>query len=181
MYFVTGNPGKFQEAAALMPWLEQATLEVPEIQSNSLEEVARFSVEYAHKELGEPCFVEDAGIFVDALNGFPGVYSRYAYDTIGPAGILRLMDGVEHRSAHFGACIAYHDGTQVHVFKGRCGGTIAQSLRGTSGFGFDPIFVPAGREKTFAEDLGGKQELSHRIKALEAFLEFLKPKLPKPL
>ena len=173
MLFVTGNPGKFKEAAELIPGLEQADINPPEIQSYSAEEVAMFSVEHAFRELGEPCFVEDAGTFIDALGGFPGVYSKQVWEKIGLAGVLKLMDGVENRAAKFQAVIAYHDGKEVHVFKGECSGTITTEIRGGKGFGYDPIFVPGGHDKTFAEDFAYKQKVSHRTMALKAFLEFL--------
>lgn len=173
MLFVTGNPGKFREAAALMPGLKQADVGVPEIQADSVEEVARFSIEEAYKQLGKPCFVEDAGLFIDALSGFPGVYSHYVQDTIGNRGVLKLMEGARERGAHFEACIAYHDGEDVHIFKGRVNGTIAHEGKGENGFGFDPIFIPEGHARTFAEDSAYKQQVSHRVKALREFLAFL--------
>ncbi len=173
MLFVTGNPAKFEEASALIPGLKQADIGPPEIQADRLEDVARFSVEYAYKELGEPCFVEDAGLFVNALNGFPGAYSHYAFDTIGSKGILRLLEGVKDRGARFEACIAYHDGKGVRVFSGRVDGAIASRELGSGGFGFDPIFVPNGHDRTFAEDPAHKQEVSHRARALRKFLGFL--------
>lgn len=175
MFFVTGNNAKFAEAVKLIPGLKQAKLDVPEIQSDSLEEVARFSIEYAFKELGEACFVEDAGLFIDALKGFPGLYSRYILDTIGNVGVLKLMEGAKNRKAHFETCVAYHDGKEIHVFRGRVDGTIAEAVRGNQvgNFGFDPVFIPEGREKTFAEDFEYKQSVSHRRIGLEKFLEFL--------
>ena len=172
--FVTGNRGKFSEAAKLIPGLRQADIGPPEIQADSVEEVARFSVVEAYKQLGKPsCFVEDAGLFVDALNGFPGVYSRYVLDTIGAEGLLKLMGGIENRKAHFEACIAYYDGKKIRVFSGRADGTIAHEGKGKSGFGFDPIFVPKGHARTFAEDYAYKQKVSHRTRALRKFLAFL--------
>ena len=173
MIFVTGNPGKFSEAAGLIPGLRQANLEVPEIQADSVEEVARFSVETAYKKLGVPCFVDDSGMFVDALGGFPGVYSHYVLDTIGNAGVLRLMESAENRKAHFECCIAYHDGKEMHTFGGRVDGELADAARGENGFGFDPIFVPEGHGRTFAEDAAYKKKVSHRTRALREFLGFL--------
>ena len=175
MYFVTGNKGKFIAAQKLIPGLEQADLDPPEIQSDSNEEIAVYSVRHAFRQLKMPCFVDDAGFYLKALNGFPGTYSRYVLDTIGNTGVLKLMEGVEDRSAWFEACIAYHDGKEVRVFKGRVDGTMATEARGGQygNFGFDPVFVPEGREKTFAEDMEHKDRVSHRRKALDAFLTFL--------
>ncbi|MFC2175290.1 RdgB/HAM1 family non-canonical purine NTP pyrophosphatase [archaeon] len=170
MFFVTGNPGKFVEAAKLIPGLKQSNAHPPEIQADSLEEVAVFSIKHAFKELGEPCFVEDAGLFIEALNGFPGVYSKPVWERIGLTGVLKLLEGAEGRSAVFRAVIAYHNGGEIQTFKGECKGTISETIRGEQGFGFDPIFVPEGREKTFAEDFAYKQEVSHRAMALKGFL-----------
>ena len=173
MFFVTGNSGKFAEAAGVIPGLVQADLGVPELQADTLEEVASFSVGEAYKELGERCFVEDAGLFVDGLKGFPGVYSRFVEDTIGPPGIVKLLEGVENRNATIAAVIAYHDGKDIHLFRGESRGTIALELKGSEGFGVDPIFIPDGKEKTFAEDFAYKERVSHRARALAKFVAFL--------
>ncbi|MCK4328185.1 MAG: XTP/dITP diphosphatase [Candidatus Diapherotrites archaeon] len=176
MFFVTGNPGKFKEAVGLIPGLKQSDIHPLELQADSLEEVAVFSIRHAFEELEEPCFVEDAGLFISALNGFPGVYSKPVWEKIGLKGVLKLLDGAGNRSAVFRAVIAYHDGEKIHTFKGECRGSIAMEKRGTSGFGFDPVFVPEGHEKTFAEDFAYKQQVSHRARALKAFLRTLQPK-----
>lgn len=178
MYFVTSNKGKFIAAQKLIPGLKHVNLNLPEIQSESNEEIAVHSVKYAFQQLREPCFVDDSGFYVEALNGFPGPYSKYVFNTIGNTGVLKLMQGVENRKAWFEACIAYHDGNEIHVFKGRADGTIAYEMRGNQygSFGFDPVFIPNGWEKTFAEDIDHKDKVSHRRKALDAFIEFLKNK-----
>ncbi|MBN3036897.1 MAG: RdgB/HAM1 family non-canonical purine NTP pyrophosphatase, partial [Candidatus Diapherotrites archaeon] len=173
LVFVTGNKGKLAEARAFLGDIEQADLGIREIQSDNQEDVASDSAEEAYKTLGKPLFLEDAGLFIDALRGFPGVYSKYAMETIGCDGLLKLMEGVEDRGAEFRACVAYHDGRQVRLFSGACRGEIIHQKRGESGFGFDPIFVPDGRGKTFAEDADYKQLVSHRRKALESFQAYL--------
>jgi len=173
MYFVTGNKGKFKEASLVIPGLKQADLGVPEIQADTLEEVARFSIEHAYARLHEPCFVEDAGLFVHALKGFPGPYSKFVNHTLDCGGLLKLMQGEKDRGAYFEACIAYHDGKKVHTFTGRCDGTIALAGKGRTGFGFDPVFLPEGSKKTFAEDEGYKNTVSHRRRALDGLTAFL--------
>jgi len=151
--------------------IEQLPFDHRELRSDSLEEIARDAVEEAYRRCGRPVFVEDSGLFVKGLGGFPGTYSGWVLKKIGVQGMLRLMSGMEERAAYFEACIAYHDGKKVSVFHGRCEGSIAEEASGDSGFGFDPIFVPEGYSQTFAQSIELKKELSHRYKSL---LEFSK-------
>ncbi len=179
--FITSNPGKVEEAKRYFEPLGveiyQLKMEYPEIQADTLEEVARFGAEWLGKRLDVPFFLDDSGLFIDALNGFPGVYSAYVYRTLGIDGILKLMKGVKNRNAHFRSVIAYWDG-EVHLFTGRVDGEIINEKRGSGGFGFDPIFVPEGFTRTFAEMTTEEKNLiSHRGRALKAFAEWLKENL----
>ena len=179
--FITSNPGKVEEAKRYFEPLGveiyQLKMEYPEIQADTLEEVARFGVEWLGKRLDVPFFLDDSGLFIDALNGFPGVYSAYVYRTLGIDGILKLMKGVKNRNAHFRSVIAYWDG-EVHLFTGRVDGEIINEKRGSGGFGFDSIFVPEGFTRTFAEMTTEEKNLiSHRGRALKAFAEWLKENL----
>ena len=179
--FITSNPGKVEEAKryfeSLGVEIYQLKMEYPEIQADTLEEVARFGAEWLGKRLDVPFFLDDSGLFIDALNGFPGVYSAYVYRTLGIDGILKLMEGVKNRNAHFRSVIAYWDG-EVHLFTGRVDGEIINEKRGSGGFGFDPIFVPEGFTRTFAEmTTEEKNVISHRGRALKVFAEWLKENL----
>ncbi|MEM2192168.1 MAG: RdgB/HAM1 family non-canonical purine NTP pyrophosphatase, partial [Candidatus Hadarchaeales archaeon] len=149
-----------------------------EIQSNSLAEIAKFSAKHAFSILHSPCFVEDAGIFISALNGFPGPYSKFVFMTIGNAGVLKLLEGTKNRDAKFISAVGYCDGSEPKVFLGSVAGKISRKPRGTSGFGFDPIFIPEGGDgKTFGEmSVEEKNAFSHRAKAVEAFLKWFKKK-----
>lgn len=147
-----------------------------EIRSDNLEEVARDAVLAAFELCRAPVFVEDAGLFIDALNGFPGTYSGWVQKKLGNAGILKLLEGEADRSARFEAVIAYHDGFRVSCFAGRCDGDISDMERGRGGFGFDPIFVPRGHPQTFAENIELKNNLSHRYKSLLEFSKSLNPR-----
>ncbi|MFA5860740.1 MAG: non-canonical purine NTP pyrophosphatase [Candidatus Thermoplasmatota archaeon] len=145
--FVTSNKGKLHEAkAALSPLgidIVGSDLKPIEIQGESLEEISRAKCEVLIGRLEPPFMVDDAGLFVHALRDFPGVFSAHALKTIGVPGILKLMEGVEDRSAHFEAVVTYYDGNTTHSFLGRCGGTLTTAAAsGGHGFGFDPIFVP---------------------------------------
>jgi XTP/dITP diphosphohydrolase len=147
-----------------------------EIQSDSLEEIAKFSVEHAYSILHSPCFVEDAGIFILALNGFPGPYSKFVFKTIGNDGVLKLLRGVKDRRARFSSAVGYFDGRdEPKVFSAHVIGEVTQKPRGNKGFGFDPIFVPRGSKKTFAEmSVEEKNEFSHRAKAITSFFKWFK-------
>ncbi len=173
--FATSNAHKFGEARAFLASFGIDVSRLPfshgEIRSDNLEEIAREAAEAAFRECRRPVFVEDSGLFIDALNGFPGTYSGWVQGKIGNGGILRLMAGHGGRSARFEACIAYHDGAGISVFRGLCPGSIAMEARGRGGFGYDPIFVPEGHSQTFAENIELKNKTSHRYRSL---LEFSK-------
>jgi XTP/dITP diphosphohydrolase len=177
--FVTGNAGKVRELAALVAehgfTVVQDDGGYPEIQAETLAEVAQAGAKALLGRIRPPFLLEDSGLFVDALNGFPGVYSRHALDTIGCAGLIRLLDGAASRAAEFRAHLLYVDQQgALHGFDGACSGTIAPSPSGASGFGFDPIFRPAGSARTFAEmSAEEKNRVSHRAKAVRAFLALL--------
>lgn len=179
--FITSNPGKVEEARKYFETLGievyQLPLEYPEIQADTLEEVAEYGAKWLSTRVESPFFLDDSGLFVEALNGFPGVYSAYVYRTIGIEGILKLMEEKTDRRAHFKSVIAYWDG-DLHVFRGTVTGEITRAPRGNGGFGFDPIFRPEGFDKTFAEMTAEeKNKISHRGRALQAFATWLKENL----
>ena len=172
--FLTSNGHKFREAEELFIEeglaLEWRRGSYPEIQGDTLEEVAMA----AAKALEEGVFIEDSGLFIDALKGFPGVYSSYVLKTIGNEGILRLMEGVEDRGARFESVVAYRGRDEVKIFKGVVRGNISPSMRGSAGFGYDPIFIPEGHARTFAEDYAIKKKISHRVKSIKMLIRYLK-------
>ncbi|MEA1993236.1 MAG: XTP/dITP diphosphatase [Euryarchaeota archaeon] len=175
--FITGNEQKFNEAKKLIAPLGYELMQknpgYPEIQSSSLEGVARYGIEHLKKK-NDTFFLEDSGLFIQALDGFPGVYSKFVFGTIGNEGILTLMKKMENRNAVFRAVIGFYDG-EPKVFKGECKGKIAKELQGSHGFGYDPIFIPRGSKKTFgAMSTHRKNEYSHRGKALKSFVSYLK-------
>ena len=143
--FVTTNAGKLGEARARLEPLgfdvrPHSTRPV-EIQADTLEAVARHKAKSVRGRTPAPFFVEDAGLFVDRLHGFPGVYSRHAFDTLGCTGILRLLEGArgKGRAAEFRAVVALADGPgRLRTFTGAVRGRITLRARGRQGFGFDP-------------------------------------------
>ena len=178
-YFVTSNVHKFLEAQEVLAEHKIATaklkVEAVEIQDASLENIAKYSAQDAVKNCGLPVFVEDAGLFVEALGGFPGPYSKYVYNTVGVKDILKLMDGIENREAYFMSVVAFASPKMQPVcFVGRVEGKISLQETGSGGFGYDPIFVPTeGDGRTFAEmTTEEKNRYSHRARSLRAFAEW---------
>ncbi len=148
-----------------------------EIQSERLEDIALTAAILASIQLKDHVIVEDAGLFINSLRGFPGVYSNYVFKTIGIKGILKLLENVKDRSAYFKSVIAFADMSKgiIRVFTGITEGHIAYEPRGTSGFGFDPIFIPKGYDRTFAEmSIKEKNKVSHRAKAFRKLVEWFK-------
>lgn len=176
IYFATSNVHKFKEAQQIIPNIQHYYFNHNEIRSDNLEEIAREAVNTAYAQLKKPVFVEDTGLFIDALNGFPGTYSAWALKKIGNEGILKLMESARDRSVAFKTCIAFADGKVTKTFLGECKGTIALAKRGESGFGYDSIFIPNSHKKTFAEDLETKSRVSHRKMVLSQMAEFLRRK-----
>ena len=179
VYFATSNPWKYKEIKAKF---DEAGLELGrinakliEIQDATPEEVALMSVRHAYEEFKKPLFVEDAGVHIKALKGFPGIFSSFVYHTIGLGGVLKLMKGMKDRKADFISVIAYKDAKHEKVFKGICRGSITKSLRGTGGFGYSPIFLPEGKTQTFGEkyDYKSKQFDSHRMRSTKKLIKWL--------
>jgi XTP/dITP diphosphohydrolase len=182
IFFATGNIHKFNEARVVLAehGLAAAMLRMKgvEIQSDSLQEIAAASARNAFEESHLPLIVEDAGLFVDALKGFPGPYAAYVYKTVENAGLLKLMENVKNRKATFRSAIAFcdNDSGKTVCFEGETTGEITTQERMLSfqlAFGFDPIFQPDGSHKTFAEmPIAEKNSLSHRAKALNKFAQW---------
>ena len=212
IWFLTGNSGKLREATHhLQPLgyeVRQLIVEkggIVEPQVDTLEEVAQSKIAQALLHLPDGSqdliLVEDAGLFVDALNGFPGVYSSYVLNTIGCNGVLRLLDHLQSedtiqcaqlRSAQFQAVAALWIDGEILYGNGVCPGWIALESSGEDGFGFDPVFTPNDLDafgeplpqgtygeksvhgKTFAAiTMEEKQVYSHRSRALNDLLRQL--------
>lgn len=173
IYFVTSNKGKHAEARAIFGDLVQKNIGYTEIQADTLEEVAAYGIKEVASRLDGPVMIEDAGLFVDALKGFPGVYSAYVQKTIGNSGILRLMERVEKRSAYFKSVVAYAEpGQEPVMFKGEVHGKIGFEERGKKGFGYDPIFYVD--DISLGEmEIEEKNRISHRAASMRALQRWL--------
>lgn len=180
VFLVTGNVHKFNEARPVLREFGLSTamlnVEAIEIQADNIEDVAKTSAVDAAKKCELPIIVEDAGLSINALNGFPGPYSSYIFRTIGTKGILKLMDDLQKRNAKFESVVAFYDIKLelLKCFHGKVEGKITEQPRGLEGFGFDPIFAPlSDAGATFAEmPMAEKNRYSHRAKALRAFAEW---------
>jgi XTP/dITP diphosphohydrolase len=178
--FATGNPGKLKEVRALFATLghevEQLEDDCPEIQADTLEEVVDAALKWLWDRHHVPIIIDDSGLFIDSLGGFPGVYSAYVLKTLGCPGILKLVDGFENRGAEFRCCAGYVDADGRTISRsGVSRGRIIAEMRGSEGFGFDPIFAPEGHELTFAElDLDVKNRISHRGRAFAMLVDAMK-------
>lgn len=208
VWFLTGNAGKLVEATEHLSHLgyvvKQLVVEgnqLYEPQAETLEIVAKSKISQALQHLPDEfakddmILVEDAGLFVSALDGFPGIYSSYVHSTIGNLGIIRLLNHLETedtvssaslRAAHFKAVAAIWRDGEILIGEGICPGHIALEPMGGSGFGFDPIFIPYDLDKEFQPlsagnygehsthgktfggvDLATKIKFSHRTRALQ--------------
>ncbi len=178
--FVTGNEGKVTEAREYFDGIaevEQTDYDYTEIQADTTEEIAVQGAIEAYTEFGgeEPVFVDDTGLYIDALGGFPGPYAAYVQDTLGIERVWNVAATEDNRRARFRTVIAYVTGDpadpDVETFSGSLAGTIV-APRGDGGFGYDPIFAYNGT--TLAEmDTEEKNAISHRGRALASFAEWL--------
>ena len=180
VYFLTKNKGKFREAAAVAASmglrLRMLAAAKVEVQSDSLREIASYAAQEAANRLEVPVIAEDAGLFVDKLQGFPGPYSSDAFKRLGIRGILTLMSDVKQRGARFHSAVAFCEPHQKpRCFIGTVTGTISRAPRGTTGFGFDPIFVPTrGDGRTFAQmSVEKKNKISHRAASFRKLSRWL--------
>jgi XTP/dITP diphosphohydrolase len=169
--FVTSNSDKVAEVRRVFAnygiGVRWSRRELPEPQADRLETVVLAKLAAAARP-GRGIVVEDSGLFLDALQGFPGVYSRFVYDTVGLGGVLRLLQG-RSRGATFRTVAGYRRGRSTVLGRGEVRGTIARRPTGTNGFGYDPIFIPRGDRRTFAEMSGAeKDHHSHRGRAMRA-------------
>ncbi len=181
IFFVTGNEAKFREASLVLGEfgielaMDRSHRKI-EIQSDNLEDIVNNALAtICTGDVSEYFVVEDDGLFIDKLNGFPGPYSSYVYRTIGLTGILRLMSGINDRTAYFKSVVGLC-GPQIpaKLFIGVRYGVIATEPRGSEGFGYDPIFIPSGFNKTFGElGLEIKNKLSHRAMAFRTLGNWL--------
>ena|SRR5208282_169317 len=180
VYFATTNKHKFKEASSIVtPYgirLKRLDLEKHEIQANSLTTIVNTAAsEFIKNGVARAVLTDDSGFFIDLLNGFPGPYSSFVFETIGSRGILKLLENASNRKASFQAAVAYCEVRRSPIsFTGAVKGIVAQESKGNSGFGYDPIFIPKfGDGRTFGEmSMDQKNRFSHRAKAFTHFCKW---------
>ena len=175
LFFASSNSHEFEEVQRIFSKIglniNHSKVDLEEIQSDSLSEIARRKALDAFSKVGKPVIIEDDGLFINSLGGFPGPYSSYVYDTIGNKGIIQLLQNYEHRNAKFVAIIAFCNGPdQVKLFESTISGNISKEIE-DGGWGYDPIFIPNGETKTYA-NVSDKDELSHRSTSLKKFADW---------
>lgn len=185
--FATNNPNKLSEIQQILGDRFQILSlkdigchdEIPE-PHETLEENSAEKAEYIYGRYRIPVFADDTGLEISALNGAPGVYSaRYGGPErsaeLNMAKVLTGLEGVSDRSARFRTIMTYIDNTGSFQFEGIVEGQIIDEKRGAGGFGYDPIFIPAGYDLTFGElPASEKNKVSHRVRSLAKLVEFLK-------
>ncbi|MGI9551548.1 MAG: non-canonical purine NTP diphosphatase [Aurantibacter sp.] len=187
LVFATHNPNKLLEAQLLMPkhisLLSMddigCTEEIHET-SETLEGNAKLKADFVTERYGMPCFADDTGLLVDALNGAPGVFSaRYAGEQKNADDnmhkLLAALINEKNRSAHFKTAIALNLNNESIIFEGVVHGEITTQKFGSEGFGYDPIFRPTAYQETFAQlPVATKNQISHRGKALQKLISKLR-------
>jgi non-canonical purine NTP pyrophosphatase (RdgB/HAM1 family) len=177
LVFVTSNPGKAREASRFLGRpVEARALDLPEMQSLDFEEVAAAKARGAAEALGTAVLVEDSGLALAAWNGFPGPLTKWLTESVGEAGLARMLEpfGDRRVEAVSVLAVARPGDSRVTVAVGRVPGVIAEAPRGRGGFGWDVIFVPEGESRTFAEmSAEEKDARSHRAKAFARLRELL--------
>jgi len=160
LFFTSSNRNKYLEAKKILENFDInlgfIKCDLQEIQNRSLKQIATHKAFDAFQQCKKPVIVEDDGLFIDKLNGFPGPFSSYVFQTIGNKGILQLIKKI--RTAKFVSVIAYCDKkNKCTLFEASIDGNISKNILG-AGWGYDPIFMPKNSKQTFA-DLSNKNEL----------------------
>ncbi len=182
IYFVTSNQHKIREAKQILDiQIEALSLKIDEIQTLDPIKCARKKAQAAFIQAKKPILVEDTALFFNAWQGLPGVFINYFMKTIGNEGLLELMTEQDNRSALAQTTFCFYDGTNYIFGVGKVAGKIASKTAGENGFGWDPIFIPDGFNKTFAQmSAKEKNKTSMRKMALEDLKSlFLKNEMPK--
>ncbi|HEX7632718.1 MAG TPA: RdgB/HAM1 family non-canonical purine NTP pyrophosphatase [Candidatus Saccharimonadales bacterium] len=165
---ITGNENKATEMGRLLGIeVLHTKLSLPEIQDLSVAKVAELKAEAAYREVGSAVLVDDTGLYIDAWKGLPGAFIAWFLDSVGVEGILLMIKAWEDRSARVVTALGYCDEQGVKVFVGEVAGAIPEQARGDGGFGYDPIFIPEGQSKTFAE-MSAEEKDACSMRALAA-------------
>ncbi|MFH0868381.1 MAG: RdgB/HAM1 family non-canonical purine NTP pyrophosphatase [Candidatus Woesearchaeota archaeon] len=177
---MTSNLGKVKEFKAILGnsiKINHTEIEYRELRSDAPEEIAKAAAKMLAEQLKKPVVVEDSGLFIAALNDFPGTCSSYIHKRIGLKGILKLMESVEDRICYYKSAVGYCEpGKEPVSFLGEEKGKIAKEIKGSYGFGHDPIFIPERSKKTYGETENCENLKRFRKIAVEKLKEYLESK-----
>ena len=173
-YFITGNQNKFAEAKAILTNLEQLDIDLPEIQEIDAREIIKTKLQVALKHTSGKCIVEDTSLYLDCMKGLPGPLIKWFLKTIGNHGLAEIAHKLGENAAEAKTIIGYAKNTdEIYFFEGMIKGRVVPP-RGSTNFGWDPIFQPSGHVHTFAEmTQEEKNKISMRRIALDALKQFL--------
>ncbi|MEK6983200.1 MAG: RdgB/HAM1 family non-canonical purine NTP pyrophosphatase [Nanoarchaeota archaeon] len=175
--FVTSNKDKVREFKQILePEIKVNHIEIsyPELRSDNPEEIAKHSAIILANKLKKTVVVEDSGLFIKALNDFPGTCSAYIHKRIGLQGIIKLMEGLKDRDCIYKSAVAYCEPNKKPIsFLGEENGKVAESIRGNYGFGHDPIFIPKGSNNTYGEMRNCDEVKRFRRRAVEKLSGYL--------
>lgn len=174
--FITGNQSKADQLSRHLEFpVNHLKLDLVEIQSLNLEKVTFFKAKEAFAKIKKPVLVEDTSLTFKALGALPGPLIKWFLHELGNDGICKLLDGFDNRSALAEVCFGFYDGKNLKLVKSKMPGMIAKKPRGKAGFGWDPIFIPEGYDKTWGEMSDEEQKKSSmRRVALQKLEEYLK-------
>ena len=174
--FITSNPNKVKELGECLGFsIKHQNLDLPEIQSLSLEKVAIAKAEFAFREIKSSVLIEDNALIFSALNNLPGSFIKHFFESLKNEGLTKILNAYDNREALALSCFVLRDENGSKVFMGETKGVVADKPRGENGFGWDAIFMPAGSNMTWAEmSKEEKQKTSMRAKALEKLSDYLK-------
>ena len=172
---ITGNAGKVEEVARYLGFpIDHLVLDLHEIQSLDLEEIVREKAASAYEKIKKPLLVEDVSLVFKAMGNLPGPLVKWFEKELGLEEMARLVDGKD-RSCVATVCYGYHDGTNIYLVSGSMAGRVAEHPRGNMSFGWSPVFIPEGMDKTYAELSWEEIEpIAMRRKALEKLQNLLK-------
>jgi len=174
IYFVTGNENKLREVEEILGVkLQRLDIDIDEIQEIELDRIIRHKARAAYEKVKQPVLVEDTGIFIEALNGFPGALIKWILKAVGNEGICRLLKDEKNRGVTARTYFCLYNGKTYRIFTGQIKGKLAYKPQGKTGFGWDPIFIPEGYKKTFAQLGNKKNKISMRKIALDKLKNFL--------
>lgn len=149
-------------------------LDLDELQTLDLRQVAEHKVRQAYDMLKRPVLVEDVALTFTAMGRLPGTFVKWFLEEIGNEGLCKLADGLEHRKVIASICYAFYDGTKVHFFENHVDGLVPAAPQGDKGWGWDPIFQPNGSDKTYGEMTESEvRPFSVRAQAIEGLRTFL--------